>query len=384
MTQGTIKWREVYEALSGKISAGEFKPGDSFLSMQAVCDRYEVSNITTRRVFAELRAKRLIRTNGRKGSVVTAEAVKDPGGKAAEPQTVFLCFRTHGGRFDAAAQPGHAPQLYHETLRGFQRSPLDRLFRIKPISIDFCLEHLDRFQGAPMIMNQEVLFSGPGDRPEIDLERADLVRKNFNSVVFQVYSPIPEMTEVRIDKAAGMRALVTALHNAGHRKIGYLSHDVTHLCYRSRFQGYLRGLEMNGLPFVPSWIGVSRDDDVRDHQAFVAHLLAESADRPTALVCANDSRALAVLSWCREHGVRVPDDLAVTGFDDLPECELSNPPLTTVDQRLAEMGYVALDLLRRRLVGPRSEPAKIVISPQIVLRGSHKMHSSDPPVPEKT
>ncbi len=368
----TLKWRMVADALTAELDSGAFRPGDMFYSMKDVCERFEVSDITVRRAFDTLKIAGRIFPNGRRGMLVSAADNSQDGFGGEGTRPVYFCFLAQSGQFDAAHRSGHAPHLYHEILKGFQRSPFSRLFDIKAISTDFLFSHLDRFQDHDVIMNQEILFATADGRWRIDTARLRAVRRHLKPIVFQVFKPLPGMTEVRIDKAVGIQAVIDCLVRVGHSRIGYLGKSPSHPVFRSRFQGYIDALERHGLPFNPAWIGVTEDCDPDADQAFAAGLTA-LPERPTALVCANDSRALAVLVWCREHGIRVPEDLAVTGFDNIPESALSHPPLTTVDQRLEAMGTAVLDLLRRRHAGMLKEPARITITPEVVERASHSV-----------
>lgn len=365
----SLKWRVVVDALTAELDSGAFRPGDGFYSMKDVRERFKVSDITVRRAYDTLKAAGRIVPNGRRGMLVTPVSGGRKGGVIVDTRRVYFCMFARSGHFDAAHHDGHAPHLYHEIVKGFQQSPFYRMFDIQAMSPDFLFSHLDRFHDCDVVMNQEILFTTADGRWRLDPERLRIVRRCLKPVVFQVFQPLRGMTEVLVDKAAGMRAVVDALARAGHSRIGYLGDDPSHPVFRSRFQGYLEALDRHGLKYERAWTGITKGRDPNADQAFVARCMA-LRKKPTALVCANDARALAVVSWCRARGIRVPADLAVTGFDNIPESALSHPPLTTVDQRLAAMGSAVLDLLRRRHAGTLREPARITITPEIVARAS--------------
>ena len=151
------KWQEAFETLSYEIDTGVFQPGDPFYSIKDVSDCFAFSNITARRVFDELKVCRRIRSRRRRNALVLGPASGDSPAEPVKPETVFLCFQSFGGRFDAAKHPRHTPHIYHGILRGFDRPPFDRLYRIEPISIDFCLSHLDVVFPAPSQYRQRPL-----------------------------------------------------------------------------------------------------------------------------------------------------------------------------------------------------------------------------------
>ena len=164
--------------------------------------------------------------------------------------------------------------------------------------------------------------------------------------------------------------MVGLLHGIGHRRIAYLGGDAAALWFRSRFDGYLDGLQRHELAFDPALVALTQGLDVHDDDTAMDRLLA-LPDPPTAVVCANDTRALNVLAFCRGRGIRVPESLAVTAFGNVPETALSIPPLTTHAPCDADMGYAALELLRKRRQGQLKKPATVTIQPKLILRASH-------------
>ena len=92
--------------------------------------------------------------------------------------------------------------------------------------------------------------------------------------------------------------------------------------------------------------------------------------RPTALVCFNDKTAVGALAAAAERGLRVPDDLSVTGFDDIDLAQATSPALSTVRQPLAEMGRMAVSLLIRLLDGHQVDALHIELATDLIVRGS--------------
>ena len=95
------------------------------------------------------------------------------------------------------------------------------------------------------------------------------------------------------------------------------------------------------------------------------------AGRATAVFVANDQMALGLLRALHEGGIRVPQDVSIVGFDDIPESEFLTPPLTTVRQDFAEVGRKSIALLLDLMdTGPRAEAERIVVPPVLVTRSS--------------
>ncbi len=98
--------------------------------------------------------------------------------------------------------------------------------------------------------------------------------------------------------------------------------------------------------------------------------LADTGTLPDAIVCGADIIALGVVSALRERGLRIPQDVAVTGFDDISFAEVSDPPLTTVRQPIAAIAAAALGLLQARLAGDDGPPRRRSLPPSLLVRGS--------------
>ena len=142
----------------------------------------------------------------------------------------------------------------------------------------------------------------------------------------------PRVTSISVDNAEAMNQAVRYLKSLGHKKIGYLSYALESYVYQQRYQAFFRAAQANGLPCSES-LGTS--------VCLSEHLPALLEQGCTAIVCSHDRLANSVLIDCQERGIRVPEDLSILGFDDLPLCRFTPPPLTTIRQnseRLAQRG----------------------------------------------
>ncbi len=98
--------------------------------------------------------------------------------------------------------------------------------------------------------------------------------------------------------------------------------------------------------------------------------MLELDDRPTAIFAANDVSAIAAMSVARSKGLVVPDDLSVIGFDNVPESALSEPPLTTIEQPIQQMGFEAVKILIRLIDGTEPVRDHTLLPTRLVVRGS--------------
>jgi LacI family transcriptional regulator len=151
------------------------------------------------------------------------------------------------------------------------------------------------------------------------------------------------------DNVAGARTATDYLVSLGHRRIAHIRGRIDLESAQLRELGYRQSLEAAGIAFDPLLV---RDGNYRGPQTDdAARELLTSPERPSAIFAANDLSAIRVLHVAAELGIRVPEDLSVIGFDDVPEAASATPPLTTMAQPLVEMGAQALQILLQLLGG---------------------------------
>ena len=171
---------------------------------------------------------------------------------------------------------------------------------------------------------------------------------------------------------AGGVSATEHLTRLGHRRIGFIAGRPGLWCSRARLDGYRAGLEAVGVALDPDLV-VEGDFDYASGFEGATRLLALD-DRPTAVFAASDEMAMGVYEAARQRGLRVPEDLSVVGFDDLPQASWTSPPLTTVRQPLSEMGMLAVRTVLRLLNGEHLESPKVELATEVVVR-----HSTAPP-----
>ncbi|MGY1610122.1 MULTISPECIES: LacI family DNA-binding transcriptional regulator [unclassified Geodermatophilus] len=169
------------------------------------------------------------------------------------------------------------------------------------------------------------------------------------------------------DWAGGLSA-TDHLTGLGHRRIGFVGGPAPLWSSRARLDGYRAGLSAVGVAVDPALV---LEGDFGYASGFeCAGALLRLPDRPTAVFAANDQMALGVYEAARRQGLRVPEDLSVVGFDDLPQAQWSPPPLTTVHQPLAQMGMLAARTVLRLMQGEPVEGPRIELATRLVVRDS--------------
>lgn len=157
----------------------------------------------------------------------------------------------------------------------------------------------------------------------------------------------PNVTYVGADNQEGMHTAVRCLASLGHRQIGYLGSALGAYVYRQRYKAFFEALRENGLPDDPARTGVAYDTDecIREHLPRILDMGC------TAIVCSHDVLARQLMDCLTRRGLRIPEDISVVGFDDLPFCRTTVPPLTTVRQNRTELGKSAYCALSSQMGG---------------------------------
>lgn len=171
---------------------------------------------------------------------------------------------------------------------------------------------------------------------------------------------------VRSAGDTGIEAVVDHLVGLGHRHIAYVhtpSLTPTHV----RRTGYRRAMRRHGLG---EEIVAEQGAAAEEAGAVAARGILDGGRLPTAIVAANDQAALGVVETLLRHGVRIPEDVSVTGFDDAPLARFSFLDLTTVNQDAGRLGTAAVEAVVRRREDPGREPVETVVPTTLVVRGS--------------
>lgn len=172
---------------------------------------------------------------------------------------------------------------------------------------------------------------------------------------------------VMITNLQGTRAAVQHLIGLEHRRIAYLGDQFGYQSDVERMSGYREALGAAGIPFHPELIVYG---DSRTEAAIGAmNKLLDLEHPPTAVCCYNDMTALGALHAIHARGLRVPEDVSVTGFDDLFFTPYTQPPLTTVRQPIHRMGQLAMENLVKLISGEESVPL-VKVDAELVIRQS--------------
>jgi DNA-binding LacI/PurR family transcriptional regulator len=213
-----------------------------------------------------------------------------------------------------------------------------------------------------------IIFAGPEWNENIKIAQSQLP-PSCPPIVFLKCQPNPNYTTIAIDNYGGARKAVEYLLSAGRRHVGLITGPLEWLEARQRKQGWEDALKNAGIAVSAAKWAQGNWSSASGEAAF-AELLIKY---PTmnAVFASNDQMALGILHYAHAKGLRVPEDLAVIGFDNLTEAAYFSPALTTVEQPLRELGSLAVQTLLAQINGTAglAHPV-LILEANLVFRDS--------------
>jgi DNA-binding LacI/PurR family transcriptional regulator len=202
---------------------------------------------------------------------------------------------------------------------------------------------------------------------EMDPALIDELTESVMPVVFyDVGTPKRNITNIRVNYRRGIEKVIEYLHSVGHRKLGFVGHHSLLGPINERMKAvldtvakYATGVEVQ----------TSADADTLEGGRQATRALLSTGYEPTAIICVNDIMAVGALRELRERGLRVPQDVSVTGFDNIKLSEFCYPALTTVHIPRERIGHIVCECLIPK-DDKRNIDREIVIDPEFVVRES--------------
>lgn len=242
-------------------------------------------------------------------------------------------------------------------------------------------------------LGYHILLFESGNSAEQEKEYVELVKEKFadgiilattkmlKEEIYQLSSEIPvvlaceyvegyEVPSVSIDNTSAARAATEYLISLGHDKIGLITGPLDTILCRDRVKGYRQAMllhEKTALDFLIQEGDFSAKSGYDTTMKFLA-----SNDRPTAILASNDEMAVGAITACKDKGIRIPDEISVMGFDDIPLSTWIEPRLSTVSQPKYEIGKQAMNMLFNIINKKEGQEKQIVLPYHIIPRDSTK------------
>ncbi len=266
---------------------------------------------------------------------------------------------------DPSEEAGHESLLYSdEIIRGAERAA-----RAHGHSVLLVATHAEgsRDRLISLVGKMDALVILAGSVPTADIR---LLSRLVPVALLAAERRVGAVDQVRADNAAGMRAVVDHLISGhGFGDLAFIGGPEASPDAKARFRGYQAARLGAGLAPAPR-PDVTEDFTERGGRQALRRLLSRRAHPPRAIVASNDQMAVGAIGALTAKGLRVPDDVAVTGFDDIQLARLLTPGLTTVHQPMRQLGQECVHALLARIGNPDAEPANVLLPTHLVVRTS--------------
>lgn len=342
-------WEKVTDDLISYINNNDFSKNRRFFTTEEISRKYNVSNITSRRVINELAEHGYIEKSRGRGCFV----------KYAINNTIYILLPLNCVVSDYYSQS----PILSEFLRSIQQMATVNREAVNLITPSQLLKmKTSRPPGVIVVQNT------PWDQEKEIVEF--LSRDDVFSVFCHVTTPKIWTSTVRTDYRMAGKLVAEHLIGKGHRTFGWVgsrsqwqSNSVA-----QRFEGYFSTLTQCGLKCNPGWMLELPPD--RENAMTELNKAFSREDRPTAVFASNDENALTMMNFCFEQGIRVPEDMAIVGFDNMPIAEMTKPALTTVDTFWRPQAEKSVTLLSEMMAQGRKLIQDIVIAPALIERST--------------
>jgi DNA-binding LacI/PurR family transcriptional regulator len=357
---GAPLYQQLRQQLISRIRRGEFGPGDMLPSENQLCEEYSVSVTTARRALLELVKEGVVRRRIGVGTMVAS--------RVRQVHLGFVSIDNLGGAWRGISAGmveliGGIGELAWRRNASFSMSGVDEDGAAETLrsvaearSVDGVLlrtanalqaEHLDILDAAGM--------------PYVVIKR-ELPGRLLNCVV--------------TDDLQGARLATAHLLEQGHTRIGFVCGKPSLTLSQDRLRGYREALAAAGVADDPELVRLEPSFGEQSGRRAARDLL-EQPDRPTAVFVASDTMAIGAYGAVSSLGLRLPRDVALVGYDDIGTAALLQPPLTTVRTGYHDFGRLAAQLLLDVIEGRLDPPQRIVIKPELIVRGSTGAAPSD-------
>lgn len=195
-----------------------------------------------------------------------------------------------------------------------------------------------------------------------------LKREKFPCVLLFRQVKDEDINFVVVDNEKGAFKIVQHLITLGYKRIGHITGPANISCSQLRLKGYKRALEKNSLKFSQDFCITSRFEEGDGYKAM--QKLLDRRMNIEAVFCANDLIAFGAIRAIKERRLRIPDDVAVVGFDDIKPSSYTTPALTTVNQPSYQMGSLSAEILINMIRGDSMTSKRVILEPEIIIRES--------------
>lgn len=344
--QYSLKGDRLREDLLRHINSGAVKVGDIILPLRKLAEKYGVSYLTAQRVVEELDEKGILKRFQGKGTFVV--------GKPDTGQNSITVV-THDSTSLARKNNPLAWFATANILEGIKEEAPRYGFTLKMAVV---------YEERRKSIDDQSIIMFEAFPSEIEA----LKGKKIPYVIVNPIDARIRHPKIICDDSLGTHQAAIHLLSLGYRKIAYFGPHKDNIHFSPRYQGFLSAL--SELEIKPRKQIVEDTGDSLNAYIAMSDYLKENA-LPEAIVAATDLRAIGVMKALARRGIKVPEDVAIVGFDDIEDAALASPPLTTIAKPRKEIGCEAVRFIAAWLHNPdRTPPSQVLLKPRLVIRES--------------
>ncbi len=197
----------------------------------------------------------------------------------------------------------------------------------------------------------------------------ELAYSDLPCVLIDISLEGKNLSNIIINDKKASREIVNYLINNNHKNIGYINGKLEATVSKSRFNGYKEALEENNILFKEEYVAIGNFIEEEAYEA--TKKLLKNNNEITAIFCASDMMAIGSMKAIKEMGKRIPEDISIVGFDDVPLAQYLTPPLTTINHSFYDKGYESASQLIR-MMNKKDHRKTINLNHELIERESVK------------
>jgi LacI family transcriptional regulator len=284
-----------------------------------------------------------------------------------QPSAIARGLRTKKTNTLALIIPDITNPYFSDLTRGFQDTADEKGYLVVLCNTDRSLDREKRFLETMWQQRVEGIVLNPSKVTAKDL--LQIVKARIPVVMIGSQVEQNDFDKIMVDNVRGGYDAVHYLCGLGHKRIGLVCGLRTTSSSLQRYQGYLEALSKNSLPFDEQLVAEGEITYDGGYQC-IRQLLSLSSP-PTAIFATSDIMALGAKAGIEDAGFRIPADISVIGFDDIPDVSRTRPRLTTIAQPKYQMGQVAAGILFEQIDSNNTLPRrKVILEHTLVVRES--------------
>ncbi len=350
-------YRQIVEDIKSQIQDGKLKAGEQLSSHQALARQYDVSMITIKKALSQLTNEGVIFTRMGKGTYV-----------ADKPAFVDFSKHTTLGLVLGDLNSPFFSRIVESIEKEASRNGCNLMLSNSYEDIEKEENQIRHF----MNIGISGLIIASMTRAYHASQLIQQLHENDYPYVIVSYMADEQINYVGTDHELGAYLATNHLINLGYKKIGYINSESGNILGELRRKGYLRALEDNSQRTENEFVYRVRIGGGWNYYRSgfeIGKQFAQSSNRPDALFAYNDLIALGFERGVQTGGLKVPNDVAIVGFDNIKRGLVAPVPLTTVHQPTDKIGFHAVKMILDKLES-KSAPNRIILKPELVIRAS--------------